>query len=292
MLGELPYQSCIGNHEASGVLFTEHFPYPFTADRYWSFDYGPAHFACVDQYVDYTPGSAQLTWLENDLATSEKEWKFIYLHEPGWSAGGHANNAAVQLYIQPLCREYGVSIVFAGHNHYYARGVPGCIAHVTTGGGGAPLYAPNPSAPRIVTSTEAHHYCKVEIDGDMLLFTAVTPGDSVIDMYQRGTPTSVGPPASRAADAKTVLHPASPNPFNPSTTISFFLPRPVETTLTLFDVRGKLVRVLAEEVMEEGHHRIVWDGKDENGVEAPSGIYFSRLRAGPETIARKMLILR
>ncbi len=56
MLATLPYQSCMGNHEGSGVLFTKYFPYPFVAGRYWSFDYGPAHFAVVDQYTSYGPG--------------------------------------------------------------------------------------------------------------------------------------------------------------------------------------------------------------------------------------------
>ena len=57
---------------------------------YYSFDYGPAHITVVDQYVSFAPGSAQYIWLENDLAASQKLWKFVILHEPAWSAaGGH-----------------------------------------------------------------------------------------------------------------------------------------------------------------------------------------------------------
>jgi hypothetical protein len=65
MLRHLPYQSAMGNHEGSGVLFSRYFPYPFVAGRYWSFDYGPAHFTVVDQYTSYGPGSAQLDWIED-----------------------------------------------------------------------------------------------------------------------------------------------------------------------------------------------------------------------------------
>jgi len=183
MIANLPYQSCMGNHEGAGVLFQKYFPYPFEAGRYWSFDYGPAHFAVVDQYTSYGPGSAQLTWLENDLASTTKPWKFIYLHEPGWSAGGHSNEIPVQLYIQPLCEQYGVSILFGGHNHYYARAVKNGIQHITTGGGGAPLYPPNINYPNILTATMAYHFCKIEIDGGSLNFKAVKTDGTVIDSF-------------------------------------------------------------------------------------------------------------
>jgi hypothetical protein len=183
MLSSVPYQSARGNHEMSGVLFEKYFPYPYLDGMYWSFDYGPAHFVVVDQYTSYGPGSVQLEWIESDLASTMKRWKFLYLHAPGWSAGGHSNNWSVQNYIQPLCEQYGVSIVFAGHNHYYARAVVNDVQHITTGGGGAPLYSPNPGYPNIVAADMSYHFCKIEIDGSNLNFAAVTPEGSVIDEF-------------------------------------------------------------------------------------------------------------
>lgn len=108
--------------------------------------------------MSYTPGSAEYNWLTNDLASTTKPWKILLFHEPGWSAGGsHANNTTVQTYIQPLCKQYGVDLVLNGHNHYYSRAVVDGVQHITTGGGGAPLYAPNPtyptSSPRISRTT-------------------------------------------------------------------------------------------------------------------------------------------
>ena len=85
--------------------------------------------------------------MRTDLAASAKPWKFIVLHEPGWSAGGgHGNNTTVQNDIQPLAVQYGVAIVFGGHNHYYARANVSGVTHLTMGGGGAPL--PAVRAPR------------------------------------------------------------------------------------------------------------------------------------------------
>ncbi len=175
MLATLPFQGCIGNHEESGVLFKKYFPYPYEAARYWSFDYGIAHFIIVDQYTDYSTGSDQLTWIENDLASKPNSWKFIILHEPGWSDGwsGNGNNVDVQDYIQPLCEQYNVPFIFAGHNHLYSRAVVNDVHHITTAGGGSPLYDvhPDPSFPYVVTSTSTYHYCTVEINGTNLSIT-------------------------------------------------------------------------------------------------------------------------
>jgi hypothetical protein len=144
----------------------------------------------VDQYVAYDSTSAQGLWFKNDLATSNKPWKFVLLHEPGWSASngcgtGHANNATVQTQIEPFCERYGVAMVFAGHNHYYARAVVNGIHHVTTGGGGAP---PNTGCtagqPNLFTYVSAYEFCRVAIDGGVLHFQATnTTTGAVIDSF-------------------------------------------------------------------------------------------------------------
>ena len=110
-----------GNHEGSATFWKQYWPEPFqSGGLYWSFDYGPIHVALLDAYTSYGAGSAQYNWLKADLAASTKTWKLVAIHEPGWSAGGgHANNTTVQNDLQPLLVQYGVSILFAGHNHYY-----------------------------------------------------------------------------------------------------------------------------------------------------------------------------
>ncbi|MEA3499943.1 MAG: metallophosphoesterase family protein [Candidatus Marinimicrobia bacterium] len=185
MLANIPFQSCIGNHERTGKLYKKYFPYPYITDNfYWSFDYGPAHFSIVDQYTSYDSTSKQLTWLEKDLALTNKKWKFIILHEPGWTAGhGHENNKDVQKYIQPICEKYGVQIVFGGHNHYYARAEVDGIIHITTGGGGAPLYNPDPTYPNIVAASKSHHFCKIKIIDNKLRLEAITPDGEIVDEF-------------------------------------------------------------------------------------------------------------
>ncbi len=186
----LPLQACIGNHDFTRpTLFTKYFPYPWVHDCYWSFDYGPVHVAVLDQYVPFGPASRQFAWLAADLAATRRPWKIVLLHEPGWSAfGGHDNDLRVQAYVEPLCERYGVALVLGGHNHYYARAMVHGIAHVTTGGGGAPLYTPELSAPNVVTAASAHHFCAIEIDGAVLRLRALTPAGALLDSFSLTRP--------------------------------------------------------------------------------------------------------
>lgn len=293
LLGSVAYQATMGNHERLGILFQKYFPYPFVAGRYWSFDYGPAHFVVVDQYTDYGPGSAQLTWIENDLASTTKAWKILCLHEPGWSSGGaHENEIPVQDYIQPLCEQYEVAMVFGGHNHYYARASVSGIEHVTTGGGGAPLRPPDTGYPFIVTAAMEFHFCRVEIDGSRLSCEVVTPGGAVIDFFELELPLGVdGGEANRL-----LLKQNRPNPFGGTTTISFVIPGTSEqrvlTSLRIYDPAGRLVRTFDGVDYGPGGHQIRWEGRDQDGRVLPSGVYLCELNAGEHTTRGKVVVLR
>ena len=183
MFANLPYLASLGNHAGNGKLFAKYFPYPmYKANRfYYSFNYGPVHFTIIDQFTNYSKGSTQYNWIKNDLASSSKKWKIVLLHMPGWSAGGHSNNKDVQNLIQPLCKQYDVSLVVAGHNHYYARAVVDGIQHITTGGGGAPLYDPKNNQPYIVKYEKTYHFIKVDVDNNKLHFSAIRPNGSTIE---------------------------------------------------------------------------------------------------------------
>ena len=188
LLANLPYLAAMGNHEGQGILFEKYFPYPmFMNNRYYySFDYGPVHITVLDQETNYTPGSLQYNWIVNDLSSTDKNWKIVVLHKPGWSAGGgHSNSGSVQNNLQPLFEQYGVSFVIAGHNHYYARAVVNGVEHVTTGGGGAPLYNPDNTFPNIVITDKSNHYCKLKITGNTLHFTVTRSNGTMIEEFDK-----------------------------------------------------------------------------------------------------------
>ncbi len=78
----------------------------------------------------------------------------------------------------------------------------------------------------------------------------------------------------------TAMHGNYPNPFNPSTTISYDLKEASPVKLEIFNLKGQLVRRLVNETKAAGAYRIAWDGKDDKGNEVGSGIYQYRITAG------------
>jgi hypothetical protein len=83
-----------------------------------------------------------------------------------------------------------------------------------------------------------------------------------------------------------------PNPFNPSTTISYYLPQSCDVRLEVFDVAGKRIAVLVEGKQDAGDRIAVWNGSNATGSAVSSGIYFYRLTAGKEAITKKMILIR
>ena len=92
--------------------------------------------------------------------------------------------------------------------------------------------------------------------------------------------------------ATLTLHQNRPNPFNPTTTISFTLPERARVTLSLYDVEGRLVKTLVDETVGEGYRKYIWDGKDASGSNVSSGVYFYTLTTGDRTLTKKMVTLR
>jgi len=83
-----------------------------------------------------------------------------------------------------------------------------------------------------------------------------------------------------------------PNPFNPTTTVSFVLPDRTHVKLSIFDVTGRHIRTLADDVLDEGVHQYVWDGRDDRGGQVSTGVYFYRLETTERMLTRKMLMLK
>jgi hypothetical protein len=83
-----------------------------------------------------------------------------------------------------------------------------------------------------------------------------------------------------------------PNPFNPTTRLAFELPVAAPVRLAIYDVSGRLVRLLVDGNREAGRHEITWHGRDQADRQLGSGIYFYRLEALGETRTRRMVMIR
>ena len=88
------------------------------------------------------------------------------------------------------------------------------------------------------------------------------------------------------------LHQNRPNPFNPSTTLSFDLPWTTQAKVSVYDAEGRFVVNLVDEVMNSGYNEVTWDGTDAQGTLVASGIYFCRLKAGKQELTKKMVLLK
>ncbi len=83
-----------------------------------------------------------------------------------------------------------------------------------------------------------------------------------------------------------------PNPFNPSTTIAYYLPDSGPVTLDVYDASGRRIVRLVDSVQEKGNHSVDWNGRGSDGVSVSSGVYFYRISSNKKILSRKMILLR
>ncbi|MBU78482.1 MAG: hypothetical protein CMG28_03535 [Candidatus Marinimicrobia bacterium] len=88
------------------------------------------------------------------------------------------------------------------------------------------------------------------------------------------------------------LHANYPNPFNPSTTISYDLPEQAQVTLKVYDMLGKQIKTLVNQSQDAGNRTAVWNGTDNLGRQVSAGVYLYQIQAGEFSQTRKMLLLK
>ncbi len=120
--------------------------------------------------------------------------------------------------------------------------------------------------------------------------TAVDVSGNESDPAAPGSVTGVDTPTT---PNRFALHQNAPNPFAPGTTIRYDVPlEGGHVRIEIFDVAGRLVRVLVERTEPPGRKQTTWDGTDERGVRVAAGIYYYRLSAPGHSEARRMMVLR
>jgi hypothetical protein len=121
---------------------------------------------------------------------------------------------------------------------------------------------------------------------------AIETGDPLcIDVGCTGTGTQPTG-ADGSAPLTFALGQNFPNPFNPTTTISFSIAERARVNLSVYDLSGGLVRTLVDDVLSAGVKETVWDGRDARGNPVSSGVYFYRLKAGDKVMTKKMVLLK
>jgi photosystem II stability/assembly factor-like uncharacterized protein len=111
-------------------------------------------------------------------------------------------------------------------------------------------------------------------------------------VYRLDFVTSVAEDSDKFLPHSFMLRQNYPNPFNPSTSIEYSLRRPSVVRLDIYNVLGRKVRTLVNAQRSAGWHRTTWDGKDDAGKTASSGVYICRLKVNDTIISRKMILMQ
>ncbi|MHB8793492.1 MAG: metallophosphoesterase [Thermoleophilia bacterium] len=216
LTSSIPMYTAIGNHEFVGSAnsragYQQEFTLPVNngvdaatyGEHYYSFDNGDTHFIALSTEIPgqqgYITGNQKL-WLEQDLAATQKQWIVVYQHRPlfsGIHAGDpwmNAANAAGQQNkadMHALYLQYGVDVVFEGHEHYYLRHVEDGIHYVITGGGGAPLAGLPVLKPGDVFAWSGYEHMKVDETASSLKLSTIASNGLVKESLTLGTPALV-----------------------------------------------------------------------------------------------------
>jgi len=187
------FESCInipsaGNHENPNdpnAFYWRIFNFPTrpSAGRYYSLDVGNMHFVSLFSESDI---EAQMAWLTRDLQAAAYNtnitWIIPFFHRPPYTKGNHGPNETIKTNWCPIFVQYGVDMVFNGHNHSYERTVPiRGIPYVITGGGGASLYSVEYEPDFHAAVTACYHYTSMQVTGAVMQYQAIRSDGLIFD---------------------------------------------------------------------------------------------------------------
>jgi hypothetical protein len=175
----IPFYASLGNHDDPNQRFYK--PFNMGGQRFYSFRKKDVQFFALDSnYMD----KDQQRWLEEELSKSNAKWKIPFFHHPIYSSGGrHGSEVDLRAIVEPLFLKYGVSVVIAGHEHFYERLKPQKGIYYFTAGGSAKLR----SGDIVVGGLTAkgfdsdRSFLLVEIEGDLMHFQAISRAGRVVD---------------------------------------------------------------------------------------------------------------
>ena len=221
--------------------------------RYYSFlsDPGPAPLVEVFLLDSNTLGIAdtklwpagndwaQVIWLDAALAASKARWKVVAMHHPPhspqaarhvftfrnweWTFGGRMRETRLANQLEPILRKHAVDVVFAGHNHFYARMTPqDGIRYFVSGGGGRPAYGFEPSPGYVATGGAFNHFVYVRVTGSAFEYYVIddqgrsrdagwfAKGDKADHLFPAGALPPPLPGAAESSDA--IIRRVKPGP--------------------------------------------------------------------------------
>ncbi len=180
LAGGVKFYASLGNHDDPNQRFYAQFN--MGGERYYTYKQGEVRFFVLDSnYLD----APQVEWVTRELRSSTDKWKIAYFHHPLYSSGErHGSELDLRKRLEPLFIENGVSVVFAGHEHFYERLKPQQGIAYFTSGGAAKLRRGNLRDNSTLTARgfdTDNSFMLVEIDEDTLSFVTISRDGRVVD---------------------------------------------------------------------------------------------------------------
>ena len=186
LMARAPLFPTLGNHDCEAPHYFDYFYLPGN-ERWYAFDYGNARFVClqVDGFADFSPQSQQYVWLEETFAANSRPWLFVYFHIPPYASSSDTREGDIRRVLSPLFERYGVDVVFSGHHHNYERNEVNGTTYIVTGGGGGRLSVMEEREPTQAAFAPMYHCVYLEIDGQHLRATVISPEGNILDTFER-----------------------------------------------------------------------------------------------------------
>lgn len=199
LLRHVPFFPASGNHDNNdgpSAPFQQVFSLPENGgptgrERWYSFDWGPLHFAVLDTE---DPSRAQAAWLDRDLAASTAPWKIVVAHRPPFSSGTHGGDDEVRERFVPLFEKHRVPLVLVGHEHNYERTIAiNGVTYIVTGGGGKST-RPVGRSEFTAHSDPVTHFLYLTVEGDEMKVFAIDATGREFDTVLIRRPTDAARP--------------------------------------------------------------------------------------------------
>lgn len=270
----------LGNHDyytRNGEAYRDYFTLPGNG-RYYDFVRGDVHFFALNSDPHEPDGisvnSRQARWLQARLAAAPERWKVVYLHHAPYSSGAHGSTPVMQW---PF-REWGASVVLAGHDHHYERLLVGGLPYFVNGLGGRSVYS---------VRNQRLPESQVVFNGDYgAMLLNATPDSLSLQFFTRNRVLRDTYVLHMPLSAVPELYPVSPNPFQEATTVEFSLPEATTVRLRALNGLGQEVATLQQGLLSAGRHRLVW----QRGA-LPAGLYYLQLLGPNGTLVTRAIAL-
>jgi hypothetical protein len=278
---------------------------------------------------DWTLGEKQYTWFKQTLEGSRAKFKFVFIHHVlGQTRGaviwadkfewGGYNQKGIWKFdtyrpgwdkpIHQLMVENGVTIFFQGHDHLFVKEELDGIVYQE-----CPM--PSDATYDVGLENEDDYPAGIILKNSGHLRVTVSAAEVTVDYVRAYLPQDETPehwngetaftyticaantviPAEKLSGASPQnfkLNQNFPNPFNPSTEISFRLSSEEFVALNIYNSRGQLIKTILKNNLQLGDHSATWDGLDDSGKQVASGIYFYELKTDDFQELKKAILLR